>query len=52
MLKQKICIGLKMYTIQTPHPPLFSNNDIVLGKNVKQKMSNKFSFWIENQTSS
>jgi hypothetical protein len=51
MLKQKICAGLKLNTIQTPHPPLFSYNDIVLGKNVKQKIRKKFVVWIENRTS-
>jgi hypothetical protein len=41
MFKQNNCIGLKLYTIQTPHPPWLSYNDIVLGINVKQKISKK-----------
>ena len=41
MLKQNNCIGLKLYTIQTPHPPWLSYNDIVLDINVKQKISKK-----------
>jgi len=40
-LEQNIIIGLKLYTNQTPHPPLFPNNDIVLGINVKQKIIKK-----------
>jgi len=46
MLKQNNCIGLKLYTIQTPHPPWLSYNDIVLDINVKQKISKKNAFWI------
>jgi len=41
MLVQNNCIGLKLYTIQTPHPPWLSNNHIVLRKNVKQKITKK-----------